>query len=432
MPEINQDELARVEAQRQADLAEHQRQLAQAQAQADGDHELALERQMAHDQAAHGRPLDHIDHNPLRDAFNVDAHLGADVCPRHNRVPPAHIPNPPPGDAMAIIAASLHGLREQNDLLRRNGEFSARYKYLTRVRSDWFSDEVHKIDRCEGKPKEKFRMWLRGVKTAMNRLPCADPLPNTNDTPATVVKDQARKLVSRTAKGPLLANAELMFDKRDGKDVDDILQDLELLFLGTDDAAQLKIDLEDIRQPAGDTADSDLPTYVRTFRQEADMAYGILRRSAEVELKLADLFTTSLKNTDIAKELFEHDPPLLTLAEVQEKAMDIYSRRLHMKRAWKDRAQLPIRFDEPMEVDNMYNFNSVQNELINVQKRLANMERVNAKQQYNSAAPSLMNMQTRYTPPTSTPNTYSHGSSVPRGCGGRGINAGYPSRQQTA
>ncbi|MCP4257607.1 MAG: hypothetical protein GY774_08805, partial [Planctomycetes bacterium] len=53
MPEMNPDELARAEAQRQADLAEHQRQLAQAQAQADADHELALEHQMALDEARH-------------------------------------------------------------------------------------------------------------------------------------------------------------------------------------------------------------------------------------------------------------------------------------------------------------------------------------------------------------------------------------------
>ncbi|MCP3853541.1 MAG: hypothetical protein GY698_02250, partial [Actinomycetia bacterium] len=73
-----------------------------------------------------------------------------------------------------------------------------------------------------------------------------------------------------------------------------------------------------------------------------------------------------------------------------------------------------------------------QSELINVQKRLANMERVTSKQQYNNTAPSLMHMQTRYTPPTSVPDSYPHGSSTPRGRGGRGRNAGYTPRQQTA
>ncbi|MCP3857801.1 MAG: hypothetical protein GY698_24275, partial [Actinomycetia bacterium] len=165
----------------------------------------------------------------------------------------------------------MHGLREQNELLRRDGEFNFRSKYLTRVRSEWFSDEIHKIDKCEGKPKEKFRIWLRSVKNALNRLTCTDPLPNTNDTRATIVLAQARKLVYRTAKGGLLANAELLFDKNDGSSADEILKELELVFLGTDDAAQLKIDLEDVRQPAGDTPDSDLLTYIRTFRHEADM-----------------------------------------------------------------------------------------------------------------------------------------------------------------
>ncbi len=113
MPEMNPVELAQAEAQRQADLAEHQRQLAQAQAQADADHKLALEHQMALDQAANRPPLDHIDHDPLRDAFRVDAHLGADVRPRHHRVPPAHIPNPPsppPRDPPGPFRAPLPGV----------------------------------------------------------------------------------------------------------------------------------------------------------------------------------------------------------------------------------------------------------------------------------------------------------------------------------
>ncbi len=96
MPEISPDELARAEAQRQADLAEHQRQLALAQAQAEADHELALEHQMALDEARRRTPLDNIDHDPLREAFRVD-NRGPDVRPKRQRTPPCSLtPKPHP------------------------------------------------------------------------------------------------------------------------------------------------------------------------------------------------------------------------------------------------------------------------------------------------------------------------------------------------
>ena len=55
----------------------------------------------------------------------------------------------------------------------------------------------------------------------------------------------------------------------------------------------------------------------------ANEAYGIAGRQANIEMKLAELFMTSLYSEKIAKEIFVHDPPLITMAAIQARATEI-------------------------------------------------------------------------------------------------------------
>ena len=131
----------------------------------------------------------------------------------------------------------------------------------------------------------------------------------------------------------------------------EILETIEVTFLGADEPAAKRSELEDLRQQGGNKSENQIPAYCRHFLQKAEEAYGVVNRAAEVESKLAELFTTSLYSEEVAREIFEHDPPLIILVDVQNRATEIYNRSRRMSRAWKGRRRnVPVRRETPMEI----------------------------------------------------------------------------------
>ncbi len=117
----------------------------------------------------------------------------------NGRQPPLPDHGPPPqgglgpADPLYYVAESLHSLRQHNQMMllitqdqqrlteaqRRLDEAECRSKLLKRSRTDWLLEESGRIDRCEGKPQDKFRNWLRGMNAAMLRMPDKTPPPLT-------------------------------------------------------------------------------------------------------------------------------------------------------------------------------------------------------------------------------------------------------------
>ena len=58
--------------------------------------------------------------------------------------------------------------------------------------------------------------------------------------------------------------------------------------------------------------DNAVPAFCGHFSEMANDAYAIVGRPAGTKLKLSELFTTALHDDEVVKEIFSHDPPLVT------------------------------------------------------------------------------------------------------------------------
>ncbi|MCP3891557.1 MAG: hypothetical protein GY702_22230, partial [Desulfobulbaceae bacterium] len=224
----------------------------------------------------------------------------------------------------AELREILLELRNQNALIQqsnkeyRDNETERRVNdEVSRAKREWVTEEAVKIEKCEGLPAQSMRTWLRAMKNAMKRIPrVALPLGSTQD-PAVlqnqVDRDLGRKLMARTARGELVNVIDKNVAQNPDETVKETLIAMETAFLGADEPAALRSELEELRQPAGNKPENQIPAYCRLFLQKADEAYGIIDLAEETDAKLAELFTTSLYSEDVAREIFENDPPLNTL-----------------------------------------------------------------------------------------------------------------------
>jgi hypothetical protein len=158
-------------------------------------------------------------------------------------------------------------------------------------------------------PEKAIRGWVRGMVSAMTRTP---QLQNANVAPAALALQQAaidtqlgRELLSRTATGALVREADryLAVPLQVNDDMTVLINHLEEAFLGADEAAAKRAELEKLRQKGGTKLEHAIPAYCRDFSDLADEAYAIANRNAETDLKLAELFMTSLRDDDVVKEL---------------------------------------------------------------------------------------------------------------------------------
>ena len=245
-------------------------------------------------------------------------------------------------DDIPTIHDTLIELRNQNALIRQSNiearaaeKARADNEQVSRAKREWVTEEAQKIEKCEGLPAPSMRAWLRAMASAMGRTPKINraAVLNPNEVQAEVDLDLGKKLMARVARGPLTVEIDKLIAANAQYSVTEVLEELETLFLGADEPAAKRSELEELRQQAGNKPDNQIPAYCRLFLQKADEAYGIINRNPETESKLAELFITSLQSEDIAQEVFEHDPPLETLDEVQKRATEIYNRSRRMSRA---------------------------------------------------------------------------------------------------
>ena len=261
----------------------------------------------------------------------------------------------------ATLNETLLELRRQNALIRQaniEAQTAAQARLdaenVARHKRDWINDEAHKIEKCEGLPCHSMREWLRAMKSAMGRTPQIDRRNMTNDAAdrhqADVDREIGRKLMSRTARGALIISIDKHVEQNANAPVIETLAEMETIYLGADEPAARRSELEELRQQGGNKPEHQIPAYCRLFLQKAEDAYGIVNRNEECEAKLAELFTTSLHSEEVAREIFEHDPALVTLEAVQDRAMEIYNRSRRMQCAWKGRRRALARRETPMEI----------------------------------------------------------------------------------
>lgn len=263
--------------------------------------------------------------------------------------------------ATTAIADTLTELRNQNALLRQaNLDDKNAQKERTaheqneRAKRDWVSEEATKMERCEGLPAAGLRAWLRDMRDAIGRTLKIDRtgVVNPDEVQARVDRELGKKLMARTAGGELVKEVDKCWASDDQHTVIDVLREMESVFLGSDEPAARRSEVDDMRQPAGSKPENQIPAYSRRFQLKADEAYGVIDRSPEHEETLAELYITSLNNEDVARELFEATPPIATLQEAITKATAIYNRGQRMARAWKGRRR-NVRRETPMEIGQM-------------------------------------------------------------------------------
>jgi len=275
----------------------------------------------------------------------------------------AEVPNAPMDgavmvDALTAIAQTLVGLQQSNDLHLRANEYHqnqhdrrAQEQAIRAARKEWLDEEAIRVSTCEGLPKPTMRSWLKAVTAAIGRFPDRGLrlLPTDPQHAGGIEVMLGRKLITRTARGDLLAQADRWFDRGAAGGIKEALASFEEAFLGGQDNMTLRAELEELRQLPSKKPEHQLPAYCRTFLARAETAYGIVRRSEEDEQKLADMFITSIASTDMAKELFNNNPPLCTLIQAQNRALALNERAERMNRAWKNRRST-MRREEPMEM----------------------------------------------------------------------------------
>ena len=111
------------------------------------------------------------------------------------------------------------------------------------------TDESRKIEMCKGFPERSMRTWRRGLTLAMTQTPQVN-LPNAANQ-ATVDKELGRKLMARTSAGPLVAELDKEIAAHPNHTVDENLELLQATFLGTDEPAAKRGELEKMCQAGG-------------------------------------------------------------------------------------------------------------------------------------------------------------------------------------
>jgi len=183
---------------------------------------------------------------------------------------------------------------------------------------------------------------------AMGRTPQLNPANAAQQ--AAIDHDLGRDLMLRTSQGPLMRELDRDIQAHPGHTPIEILAEMEALFLGADEAAAKRADLELLRQKPGKAAKDAIPAYSRTFLEAADEAYAIVGRGPEIDEKLGEMFAVSLIDRAVVKELFEHEPRLETLDATQTAAIAIYNRSRRMSRALQTYRGHANPLHEPMEV----------------------------------------------------------------------------------
>ena len=204
--------------------------------------------------------------------------------------------------AEQAINQTLLELRNQNALLRQANldekaaaKARADAEAVTRAKREWVADEAQKIEKCEGLPAPSMRTWLRSVEGAMGRTLQVDAnVADRERLQAEVDYELGKKLMGRTARGELIVEVDKVVQQNPNSTTIELLAMLETSFLGADEPAAKRSELEELRQPGGAKAEHQVPAYCRKFAQKADEAYGVINRGEEVEEKLAEVFITSL------------------------------------------------------------------------------------------------------------------------------------------
>jgi hypothetical protein len=211
-------------------------------------------------------------------------------------------PQPNPADLGAVLLAINTGIDRRQ---RHDDEKHARDN-VVREKREWLDIEARKIDNCEGLPERAMRQWLRSHVLAMGRTP--QIVPANVAQQATLDKELGQKLMTRTASGPLVRELDRSVANNPNHTVTDTLEALEATFLGADEPAAKRAELEKMRQRGSRKPDDAIPAYVRRFVDMADEAYGVAGRAPEQEAKLSELFVTSLHDEKVVEEISLTNP----------------------------------------------------------------------------------------------------------------------------
>ena len=194
---------------------------------------------------------------------------------------------------------------------------------MNREKKEWINDEPVKLEKCEGLPAPSMWTLLRAMTLAMGHTPQIYP-PKTVQQ-AAVDHNLGHKLMARRSRGDLIVEVDKDVTAHLLHTVIETLESLEATFLGVDEPAAKRLKLEELRQQGGKKAENQIPAYIRLFTQKSNEAYGVVNRAVETKEKLAELYLTSLYSDEVAREIFEHDSPLVMINAVQTQLTEIYN-----------------------------------------------------------------------------------------------------------
>jgi hypothetical protein len=262
----------------------------------------------------------------------------------------------PGAAAAAPQAANMQALintltQAQND--RRQDDAAGREERIKRTKlNKWSANEKSKIEKNDGTCSLATRNWLRAVRAAMTRTP--QLILAAGQQPAALIAAQAQidvelglELIAGTTCGEFGREVDRHRAAQPNDAAGAICDEMEAVFLGDDETAEMRADLRKLRQKGGPRPENQIHAFSRSFTDLADQAYPVGQRIPDKERELAELFISALSKREVADELFKHQPPLITLNNAVNAAAAIHARLRRTTRVWADRNS---RQEEPMEV----------------------------------------------------------------------------------
>lgn len=198
----------------------------------------------------------------------------------------------------------------------------------TQVRS-----RINKIQTCDGSSAPKVREWLKEVELAIN----------------IIGNDKHVQIATSSISGPMMFELERYIDRfttraqceRAAVPWADIKRHTQTQFLGSDDRATLRDDLENTRQTSFETE----VAFSRRFIELAEGAFPNAQRNDDQNRTIVRAFARGLSCPKIAQKLIEHHEPD-TLDEAVDAVAEIISHReAYLRLGRKDTRQ-----EEPMEI----------------------------------------------------------------------------------
>ena len=163
-------------------------------------------------------------------------------------------------------------------------------------------DLIHQTRNCDGSSTLAVRNWIREITLAFNQVGNTSIIEIAAKTVSGPFRFELERFIEEQIATNNIARAAVPWA--------DLRDHLSTQFLNIDESAALKDDLDRVTQSAFEPTQ----TYIRRFREIADIAYPVTQRNIDQERLLVKTFARGLSSDAIATKLVDGAPQSLQVA----------------------------------------------------------------------------------------------------------------------